>query len=88
MINRRSLTTGLISFIAAPAIVKVHNVMPVKSYFNPEELLNKLISDNLPVYTGIDFGVLDMSAFYIHKIGDKVISQVIPKEEFYNHLDI
>jgi hypothetical protein len=30
MINRRSLITGLISFVAAPAIVRVANIMPVK----------------------------------------------------------
>lgn len=34
MINtsRRQLITGLISFAAAPAIVRVQNIMPVKSY--------------------------------------------------------
>lgn len=31
MINRRSLITGLISFIAAPAIVRASNLMPVKT---------------------------------------------------------
>lgn len=30
MINRRSLITGLISLVAAPAIVRVANIMPVK----------------------------------------------------------
>ena len=29
-INRRSLITGLISFVAAPAIVRVESLMPVK----------------------------------------------------------
>jgi hypothetical protein len=32
MINRRSLITGLISFVSAPAIVKVSSLMPVKLY--------------------------------------------------------
>ena len=31
-INRRSLITGLISLVAAPAIVRVASIMPVKSY--------------------------------------------------------
>lgn len=32
MLNRRKFITGLISFAAAPAIVKIENIMPVKSY--------------------------------------------------------
>ena len=31
MINRRGLITGLISFVAAPAIVKATSIMPIKS---------------------------------------------------------
>ena len=31
MINRRGLITGLISFVAAPAIVRATNIMPVKA---------------------------------------------------------
>lgn len=30
--NRRQLITGLISFIAAPAIVRAGSLMPVKAY--------------------------------------------------------
>jgi len=30
MISRRGLITGLVSFVAAPAIVKVSSLMPVK----------------------------------------------------------
>lgn len=40
MINRRKLITGLISFAAAPAIVRASSLMPVKSYFDPKEVLN------------------------------------------------
>jgi hypothetical protein len=32
MIQRRSLLTGLVSLIAAPAIVRVQNIMPIKAY--------------------------------------------------------
>lgn len=32
MLNRRSLITGLISLVAAPAIVRAANIMPVKKY--------------------------------------------------------
>lgn len=31
MINRRGLVTGLISFVAAPAIVRAQSLMPVKT---------------------------------------------------------
>ena len=31
MISRRSLITGLVSLVAAPAIVRVSSIMPVKS---------------------------------------------------------
>ncbi len=31
MISRRGLITGLVSFVAAPAIVKVSSLMPVKT---------------------------------------------------------
>lgn len=30
--NRRKLITGLISFAAAPAIVRIESIMPVKAY--------------------------------------------------------
>lgn len=32
MISRRGLITGLVSLVAAPAIVRVTSIMPVKSY--------------------------------------------------------
>lgn len=35
MLNRRSLITGLISFVAAPAIVKASSLMPVKVWAEP-----------------------------------------------------
>jgi hypothetical protein len=34
-INRRSLITGLISLVAAPAIVRAANIMPVRSFAPP-----------------------------------------------------
>ena len=34
MINRRGLITGLISFVAAPAIVRASSLMPVKNMNN------------------------------------------------------
>lgn len=51
MLNRRKLITGLISFTAAPAIVKIENIMPVKSY---------RIGEFLRIRLPNDFSVIDM----------------------------
>lgn len=43
MINRRSIITGLISFVAAPAIVQASNLMPVKMMsFNVVKMVGPL----------------------------------------------
>jgi hypothetical protein len=39
MLNRRSLITGLISLVAAPAIVRVTSIMPIKALPSAEDLL-------------------------------------------------
>lgn len=40
MLNRRGLITGLVSFVAAPAIVRAASLMPVKA----------IVLDELPLY--------------------------------------
>lgn len=51
--TRRSLITGLISLVAAPAIVRVSSIMPVRpwhaptieelyNYWNPEAVLDRM----------------------------------------------
>lgn len=50
MLNRRSFLTGLTSLIAAPAIVRVASIMPVKAMPSAEEAyaaLAKGMSNNL-----------------------------------------
>ena len=42
MLNRRGLITGLISFVAAPAIVRVDSIMPIKSYKHKLVLIDSL----------------------------------------------
>jgi hypothetical protein len=45
MINRRGLITGLISFMAAPAIVRAGSLMPVKMIgerYSAIEIINKM----------------------------------------------
>jgi hypothetical protein len=39
MLNRRSLITGLISLVAAPAIVRPTSIMPIKSLILPDEIV-------------------------------------------------
>lgn len=39
MTTRRDFITGLISFVAAPAIVRVTSIMPVKSMIEAEEII-------------------------------------------------
>ncbi len=55
IIHRRSLLTGLVSLLAAPAIVRVANLMPVKSMHWPEENmlfmgLAPLKTEGAPIY--------------------------------------
>jgi hypothetical protein len=38
MLNRRSLITGLISLVAAPAIVRPTSIMPIKALPSAEDL--------------------------------------------------
>jgi hypothetical protein len=38
MLNRRSLITGLISLVAAPAIVRATSIMPIKALPTVEDL--------------------------------------------------
>lgn len=38
MLNRRSLITGLISLVGAPAIVRAGSLMPVKTMFHRQAL--------------------------------------------------
>lgn len=61
MINRRSLITGLISFVAAPAIVRVESLMPVKvvKQLSCQELLDEIVNFayNEPIPNGILYGI-------------------------------
>lgn len=47
MLNRRGLITGLISFVAAPAIVRAASLMPVKAI--PEERILRILWRGLPI---------------------------------------
>lgn len=44
-VSRRSLITGLVSFVAAPAIVRASSLMPVKRTLSFEELLAERINE-------------------------------------------
>lgn len=49
MIQRRSFLTGLISLVAAPAIVRAGSLMPVKSMVEPEIMIRGLTPTNVAV---------------------------------------
>ena len=49
MLNRRSLITGLISFVAAPAIVRVANIMPIKVIDPYEAISVRYLDTYFPV---------------------------------------
>ena len=46
--NRRSFLTGLVGFVAAPAIVRVSSIMPVKAWADPLDLTHFRL-DKLPI---------------------------------------
>jgi hypothetical protein len=45
--SRRSFITGLVSFVAAPAIVRAANIMPVKSVDLPNGILWEFTQDGM-----------------------------------------
>lgn len=51
--NRREIIKGLISFVAAPAIVRVDNIMPVKvvRIWSKKEMIEAVINAQI---TGVD----------------------------------
>jgi hypothetical protein len=70
MLSRRKLITGLISFAAAPAIVRASSLMPVK-VMKPEDLISIIInyksSDfvHLDVLYGVQWARHEIKDFYI-----------------------
>lgn len=54
-ISRRSLITGLISFMAAPAIVRASSLMPVKSFILEIHKIDILPSPSLHIGDTITF---------------------------------
>lgn len=62
--NRRQLITGLISFIAAPAIVRASSLMPVKAFVLPDHRL--MLADYIDNKADIDV------AYGTLKLGDIV----------------
>lgn len=58
MINRRGLITGLISLVAAPAIVRATSLMPVKAIKTGAEIWEEMVQG-----VSIDYGSGDRTAF-------------------------
>lgn len=68
MINRRGLITGLISLAAAPAIVRVSSIMPVK-VIKPEISMYELTQIILKANEKVILGMLEHSIMYGTSIG-------------------
>lgn len=45
MIERRSILKGLVGLVAAPAIIKVAGIMPVKALLQPNRISMRLITN-------------------------------------------
>ena len=66
MLNRRLLITGLISFVAAPAIVRVESLMKIKvDKFDPKEAWEKLLAS----YEPIEYKYTPISLMWIDNVG-------------------
>lgn len=49
MLNRRSLITGLISFVAAPAVVRADSLMKIKPNINKEFIISEYIPPDISI---------------------------------------
>lgn len=87
MLSRRRLVTGLVSLVAAPAIVRVASIMPVKAL--PPEFVRGV---NL---AGMDFGAGDVTVISAHsytKAGDiidhtwDIMNETIQTEEHWQEI--
>lgn len=77
MISRRELITGLVSFVAAPAIVRVSSLMPVRSIIEPSPGI--LVGWNF-----IDACAEDVQRFGLGLLKNEGGSiQRVPLENFY-----
>lgn len=80
MIDRRKLITGLISFVAAPAIVRAESLMKVKA-LNPSILR---ISDYK--FIGVDYGLHDFVQYglmWYDPVECKMMHSTMSPEEFW-----
>jgi hypothetical protein len=75
MINRRGLITGLISLVAAPAIVRAGSLMPVKVMIEPRFLSGTEIN---ALYQAEKYEFLDYQAFMIRYTG-RILIDLIPR---------
>lgn len=76
--NRRSLITGLISFVAAPAIVRATSLMPVRSMIEAvsESRFNGSIAGTTLVVTGVHSGELRIGDAIRWGIDDRDIGKI------------
>jgi hypothetical protein len=84
--SRRSFITGLVSLVAAPAIVRVASIMPVKNYQSIEDLIALRIEETAAIVNRnintIMFGNPPMARMKFHGC-DLVFDQLVPSDTVY-----
>lgn len=83
MITRRGLIGGLASFIAAPAIIKVAGIMPIKAFIDP---LDPALLYRGEFMDAMGLQMMERAANYgfaIMRINHDMSMQWIKPEEFY-----
>jgi hypothetical protein len=78
-LSRRSLITGLVSFVAAPAIVRVSSIMPVKAWapYSDEIVLKYLASKYRRIYAH------HFAGYRLYEAFGELVMETIPPEQFY-----
>lgn len=75
MLQRRSFITGLISLVAAPAIVRAGSLMPVKMMIEPKFLSGTELN---ALYQAERYEFLDMQAMAVRYTG-RILIDLIPR---------
>lgn len=82
IIQRRKFLIGLVSSLAAPAIVKAANIMPVKALFDPKTTMQGIL--NYVASAQIEFGILYGSYKLDYLNGELKLITLSENELFYD----
>lgn len=84
ILPRRKFITGLVSLMAAPAIVRASSLMPVKvvTQLTPEEIYGKIFDNYINKIAAYSYKIGDMIKFDV-LYGELQITSITP-EMFYD----